>query len=490
MPLYSRTRLVLGVVLAVGVGVGAYLAWRHNKVKNDTINRDIQRRKKRRGNVNIGSVFGMDVGGSLAKIVYLAKQEDVGSGEGQESSRSDSSSGSGSGNGSSSSSSSSSGSGGMSRKSSESSRLMRRNNSGGSLAQLDTPEHKAALQDLSAYMDTTLAKTTTPRSGSGSHILMHDDALSFYSPLLGGKLYFLNFETRNIISAINMLSHQSAFTEHIKTIGCTGGGAHKYAAEVEELLDIKFEQQDELECLVSGMHFALTYIDKECYTYRSANVDQTSQKETKEYTQRVQMPYNSLSPTSPFPYLIVNIGSGVSILKISAPGKYERVSGSSVGGGTYWGLCRLLVPSKDTYEGVLDLADKGDPSAVDMLVKDIYGGAYDAMNLSGAMVASSFGKLVMKEYPRDGMKEEDLAIALLMMITNNIGQVSYLNAQLHGCSKIFFVGSFLRHNNISCRRLAFAIDFWSKGAMEALFLVHEGYFGALGTFLRLGQWQG
>lgn len=99
------------------------------------------------------------------------------------------------------------------------------------------------------------------------------------------------------------------------------------------------------------------------------------------------------------------------------------------------------------------------------------------------MVASSFGKLVMKENPRDGVREEDLALALLMMITNNIGQVAYLNAQLYQCNKIFFVGSFLRHNPISCRRLAFAIDFWSAGNMEALFLVHEGYFGALGTFL-------
>jgi type II pantothenate kinase len=100
------------------------------------------------------------------------------------------------------------------------------------------------------------------------------------------------------------------------------------------------------------------------------------------------------------------------------------------------------------------------------------------------MVASSFGKLVMKEEPREGVSEEDLALALLMMITNNIGQVAYLNAQLHQCSKIFFVGSFLRHNSISCRRLSFAIEFWSNSKMEALFLHHEGYFGALGTFLQ------
>lgn len=61
--------------------------------------------------------------------------------------------------------------------------------------------------------------------------------------------------------------------------------------------------------------------------------------------------------------------------------------------------------------------------------------------------------------------------------------MAYLNAQLHNCTKIFFVGNFLRHNNISCRRLAFAISFWSKATMEALFLEHEGYFGALGAFL-------
>jgi type II pantothenate kinase len=65
-----------------------------------------------------------------------------------------------------------------------------------------------------------------------------------------------------------------------------------------------------------------------------------------------------------------------------------------------------------------------------MLVRDIYGGDYGNMNLSGNMVASSFGKLVMKDQAKEGLKDEDIAIALLMMITNNIGQVSYLCAVL------------------------------------------------------------
>ena len=69
----------------------------------------------------------------------------------------------------------------------------------------------------------------------------------------------------------------------------------------------------------------------------------------------------------------MNIGSGVSILKITAPGKYERVSGSSVGGGTYWGLCRMLMSGATSYEALLNLAEQGDAEEVDMLVRDIYG---------------------------------------------------------------------------------------------------------------------
>jgi pantothenate kinase len=121
-----------------------------------------------------------------------------------------------------------------------------------------------------------------------------------------------------------------------------------------------------------------------------------------------------------------------------------------------------------------------------MMVGDIYGdksNALEKMGLASDLVASSFGKLVTKDDPAKDLKEEDIARALLLMITINIGQVSYLNAQLHKTSRIYFVGNFLRQNKISQKRLAFAIHYWSKGEMEALFLEHEGYFGALGAFL-------
>uniref|UniRef100_H3G686 Pantothenate kinase n=2 Tax=Phytophthora TaxID=4783 RepID=H3G686_PHYRM len=50
--------------------------------------------------------------------------------------------------------------------------------------------------------------------------------------------------------------------------------------------------------------------------------------------------------------------------------------------------------------------------------------------------------------------------------------------------RIYFSGNFLRRNELACRQLAYAISFWSKGEMQAQFFHHEGFFGALGTFLQ------
>lgn len=60
------------------------------------------------------------------------------------------------------------------------------------------------------------------------------------------------------------------------------------------------------------------------------------------------------------------------INQVEGPGKYVRVSGSSLGGGTYWGLCRLLTRC-NSFDEVLDLAEVGDANTVDMTVGDIYG---------------------------------------------------------------------------------------------------------------------
>ena len=51
----------------------------------------------------------------------------------------------------------------------------------------------------------------------------------------------------------------------------------------------------------------------------------------------------------------MSIGSGVSIIKVSDYDKYERVSGTMIGGGTLLGLANLLTGIND-FDSICKLA--------------------------------------------------------------------------------------------------------------------------------------
>jgi len=390
-----------------------------------------------------------------------------------------------------------------------------------------------SMLDLSAQHDRQKAEALNRFYDFARRLNTHEDSisdiqLSFYCRELGGEFHFISFETRKMKNAMDLIRFNNLHM-NIRNMGATGGGAHKFADIWEQELGIGMIKQDELDSLVAGMQFVLSTVVGECFTFRpkedpkadelplieddglESNTDAPQSRggssESKfgpkmnrpesssnltpkpkiykldRWTRKVQR--DTISYSSAYPYMLVTIGTGVSVLRVDGPRKHERVSGSTIGGGTFWGLMRLLT-DVENFEDAMKLAEKGDPTKVDMMVGDIYGEDSDALEklgLAADIVASSFGKLVSKEDPARGLTQGDLARALLSLVTNNIGQVAYLNAKLHKTPRIYFVGSFLRHNMISQRRLAYAIDYWSKGEMEGLFLEHEGYFGALGAFL-------
>jgi type II pantothenate kinase len=201
-----------------------------------------------------------------------------------------------------------------------------------------------------------------------------------------------------------------------------------------------------------------------------------------------------------YPYMLVNIGSGVSILKVSGPREYTRVGGTSLGGGTLWGILSLLTGAR-SFDEMLDMASRGDNTHVDMLVGDIYGTDYGKIGLKSSTIASSFGKVFRMKHEAESEAEEsggsaadssssssrfsndDVSRSLLYAISNNIGQIAYLQSQIHRLSHIYFGGSFIRGHPQTMNTLSYAIRFWSKGASQAYFLRHEGYLGAVGAFL-------
>lgn len=87
------------------------------------------------------------------------------------------------------------------------------------------------------------------------------------------------------------------------------------------------------------------------------------------------------------------------MIKVTGDGNFERISGTNLGGGTFWGLCRLLTGVR-SFDEMLELSSKGCSANVDMLVGDIYGGRdYETMGLSADMIASSFGKVAAEQRP-------------------------------------------------------------------------------------------
>lgn len=383
------------------------------------------------------------------------------------------------------------------------------------------------------------------------------------------------------------------------TLNVTGGGAFKFEKLLKERLNVSINKLDEMKMLVNGLNFVLSHVHNEVFTYSHETKKQTF------------VPPKSGEDSDMYPYLLVNIGSGVSILKVTSKDQFQRVSGSSIGGGTFWGLACQMAGVR-TWDEVHEMSLSGDNRNIDLLVGDIYGTGYDKLGLDANVIASSFGKAgiartgeeddtgemvahdetcvqnqlnatsstsspskddredenggfavqgtsaasqrrtsvseqnktdhnvsppspttsnvkhssspidvspssnknIRKEYyvaaaspsgvrspffstksaPENAptaseesnpnhFKNADIVKSLLFMICNNIGQVAFLNANLHQVKRVYFAGGFLQRNPYIWSTLSFAIKFWSKGDMEAMFLVHDGYLGALGALV-------
>ncbi|KAI9668319.1 MAG: hypothetical protein M1829_005523 [Trizodia sp. TS-e1964] len=323
---------------------------------------------------------------------------------------------------------------------------------------------------------------------------------------IGGRLNFINYETDKIDVCLAFM--QQLKLEQLQLTGskpgelcvmATGGGAYKYYDKIREALGVEVLREDEMECLIIGLDFFITEIPSEVFTYSETE------------------PIHFAEPHADvYPYLLVNIGSGVSMIKVSGPRRYERIGGTSLGGGTLWGLLSLLTGAR-TFSEMLSMSENGDNTAVDMLVGDIYGTDYGKIGLKSTTIASSFGKVfkmtreaerqaedegglanedrsntAAETVQRDGfpredgakIKPEDISRSLLFAISNNIGQIAYLQSEKHQLANIYFGGSFIRGHRQTMNTLSYAIKFWSQNQKKAFFLRHEGYLGAVGAFLK------
>lgn len=103
-------------------------------------------------------------------------------------------------------------------------------------------------------------------------------------------------------------------------------------------------------------------------------------------------------------------------------------------------------------------------------------------------MASSFAK-VANDHTTPGdeimsaYKKEDMIKSLMFMISFNIGQLAYLTSVIHDIDDIYFVGNYIKNNNIGKEKITFAVDMMSGQQKRPLFLTYDGYMGAIGAFL-------
>ncbi|CAH0599537.1 unnamed protein product [Chrysodeixis includens] len=301
-----------------------------------------------------------------------------------------------------------------------------------------------------------------------------------------GTLHFIRFPTSEV-GAFLQLARSKGMADLVNTIYATGGGAYKFEEDFIKEVNMRLSKMDELDALIAGVLYVDSMNAQECYYWATPDEQpvHTHVCDSPPYSEAalsvyVRKPYDF---SSPYPFLLVNVGSGVSVLVVNAPNDYYRVSGTSLGGGTFLGLCCLLTGCS-SFEEAIALAASGDNTTVDKLVRDIYGGDYARFGLPGDLVASSFGQMCSAER-RAKVSRADLARATLVTITNNIGSIARLCASNEHIERVVFCGNFLRVNPLSMKLLSYAMSYWSRGALKALFLEHEGYFGAVGCLLHL-----
>ncbi|CAD2219057.1 type II pantothenate kinase [Angomonas deanei] len=304
--------------------------------------------------------------------------------------------------------------------------------------------------------------------------------------------------------------YRREFIDHIRA---TGGGAFKYASLVKNSLNITLDIVKEMEAVVLGLNLIIKLAPSSIFMVEPATGRQLPH----------QLSVGASGELSPFPYLLINIGSGISFIKCTnESGAHVRVGGSPIGGATFWGLTKSLT-NLTSWEEVLEimrLDGPGDNKNVDLLVGDIYG--FNAKDLpamlSSETVASSFGKYgtdrfvdntTAQDYNERGAqylsplsatggdfsihtktsersvgREEassmDVVRSLLNMIAGNVTQLAYLHSKMHGVKNIFFAGGFVRDNPLVWNFISSTLLYWSSGECKAHFLQHDGYLGSLG----------
>ena len=229
---------------------------------------------------------------------------------------------------------------------------------GGTLSKFAIFEPYAITSNESLNLITTYIKAHDTFGKTGQR----NKDLIIESPACGGRVHFVTFETSRMEGALDLIK-KGKMHIGIRSMYATGGGAHKYADMFRDHLGVDLVQTDELSTVVRGLQFVVSQLDDAVYTLtnvdfsastatdysqepknKSRGTDESGAKtksgidSAKGFTRRQSLPPTRINISlrgGLFPFVLCNIGSGVSIVQVTSEKSIKRISGTALGGSTF-----------------------------------------------------------------------------------------------------------------------------------------------------------
>lgn len=185
-----------------------------------------------------------------------------------------------------------------------------------------------------------------------------------------------------------------------------------------------------------------------------------------------------LSPTPNVEALVINVGSGISVLKVNSPKDCHRILGSCIGGGTFMGLIKACISNTMLFQESIDLASNGNSVNCDLLVSDIYGDSYPGLSeLPGNLVASSMGNYNLSQ------DSKDVSSSILNMVIIHIAQLAFFGSQLHPSHQLLFSGTFFSDRDQYIKsQLKDKLKYWN---LDGHVLPLNPFVGCIGALVKL-----
>lgn len=301
-------------------------------------------------------------------------------------------------------------------------------------------------------------------------------------------LHCLTFLPSQFDDVLEVLKSRVHFPKNAP-LRVTGVGCVRHEAKIESVLNCKTDFVQEFLAAARGTFFLASKCEHSAVFHATTeSVGDDAPVVLPDLAKhflsvmRTKLTKNNPPPGTPFPAILLLIGSGAAVCYIDAEGCTRMMTGLSVAGRTFLGLSRLLLGTSD-YAEIMALAEKGDARSTALLVKHML--IDDPHSPYGLCDPEEpiqpFGHVPNDNKGLDSYSREDLAAGLVHMLCSIFFFFSLSTSEATGVNRYYIGGNWPRSQSVRAT--------WDRSyrtlfpdMLEFSFL-RTGHLGAIGAMI-------